>query len=89
MVLHGTIHPEIYHIYRLLTVRLGGNQLTGKKSSTIGYPSCTLRDLGLEKNCLCVTTPSSIGELFSLEGILDHTNLLTGTIPSKIAVTQI
>ena len=59
--MYGTISPETFQIYMLLAVSLSGNQLTGTITSTIGYPSLTLRGLGLEKNSICGTTPSSVG----------------------------
>ena len=71
------------NFYRLESVDLSGNQLSGAIPSGLGNID-TLIHLNLNDNQLSGTIPSELGNLDNLKILTLHENQLSGEIPSEV-----
>ena len=81
MKLEGTIPPILFSIRDLAEISVGRNDLTGTIPDVIGSQMGGLIGIGVEDNFLTGTIPVTLGNLYAMEALALHTNLLTGTIP--------
>ena len=71
----------MFSICDLAEISVGGNYLTGTIPDAFGSQMGGLIGIGVEENLLTGTITVTLGNLYAMEALALHTNLLTGTIP--------
>ena len=71
----------MFSICDLAEISVGGNYLTGTIPDVFGSQMGGLIGIGVEENLLTGTITVTLGNLYAMEALALHTNLLTGTIP--------